>query len=76
MGTGEGAKTEPSSTTCSLSVNSMRPRLTVLVSTPRVARRLRKHVFEHKNLKLIGVDARASIYRYDAEGWRQLFKNI
>jgi len=44
----------------------------VLVTTLRVAKKLRKRVFQRRNLKLIGVDARARVYRYDAEGWRLL----
>jgi hypothetical protein len=44
----------------------------VLVTTLRVAKRLRKRVFQRRNLKLIGVDARARIHRYDADGWRLL----
>jgi hypothetical protein len=43
-----------------------------LVTTLRVARKLRKRVLQRRNLKLIGVDARARVYRYDAEGWRLL----
>jgi len=45
---------------------------TVLVTTLRVAKRLRKRVFQRKGLKLIGVDARARIHRYDSDGWRLL----
>lgn len=41
----------------------------VLVTTLRVAKKLRKRVFQRRGLKLIGVDARACIHRYDAEGW-------
>jgi len=44
----------------------------VLVTTLRVARRLRKRVFQRRGLKLIGVDAKARIHRYDADGWRLL----
>jgi hypothetical protein len=44
----------------------------ILVTTLRVAKKLRKRVFQRRNLKLIGVDARARVYRYDAEGWRLL----
>jgi hypothetical protein len=44
----------------------------VLVTTLRVAKKLRKRVFQRRNLKLIGVDARACVHRYDAEGWRFL----
>ena len=46
----------------------------VLVTTLRVAKKLRKHVFQRRGLKLIGVDAKARIHRYDADGWR-LLKN-
>jgi hypothetical protein len=42
----------------------------VLVTTLRVAKKLRKRVFQRRGLKLIGVDARARIHRYDADGWR------
>lgn len=41
----------------------------LLVTTLRVAR---KRVFQRRGLKLIGVDAKARIYRYDPEGWRLL----
>jgi len=44
----------------------------VLVTTLRVAKRLRKRVFHHRRLRLIGVDAKARIHRYDADGWRLL----
>jgi hypothetical protein len=44
----------------------------VLVTTLRVAKKLRKHVFQRRKLKLIGVDVRGRIHRYDAEGWRLL----
>ena len=44
----------------------------LLVTTLRVARRLRKRVFQRRGLRLIGVDAKARIHRYDAEGWRLL----
>jgi predicted RecB family endonuclease len=44
----------------------------VLVTTLRVARKLRKRVFQRKGLKLIGVDAKARIHRYDSDGWRLL----
>ena len=44
----------------------------VLVTTLRVAKKLRKRVFQRRNLKLIGVDARARIHRYDSDGWRLL----
>jgi hypothetical protein len=44
----------------------------VLVTTLRVAKKLRKRVFQRRGLKLIGVDARARIHRYDSDGWRLL----
>jgi hypothetical protein len=44
----------------------------VLVTTLRVAKKLRKRVFQRRGLKLIGVDAKARIHRYDADGWRLL----
>lgn len=44
----------------------------VLVTTLRIAKKLRKRVFQRRGMKLIGVDAKARIYRYDPEGWRLL----
>jgi hypothetical protein len=44
----------------------------VLVTTLRVARKLRKRVFQRRRFKLLGVDAKARIHRYDADGWRLL----
>jgi len=44
----------------------------VLVTTLRVAKRLRKRVFQRRGIRLLGVDARARVYRYDPEGWRLL----
>jgi len=44
----------------------------VLVTTLRVARKLRKRVFRRRDIKLVGVDAKAPIHRYDPEGWRLL----
>jgi hypothetical protein len=44
----------------------------VLVTTLRVAKRLRKRVFQRKGIRLIGVDARTRIHRYDSDGWRLL----
>jgi hypothetical protein len=44
----------------------------VLVTTLRVAGKTRKRVFQKKGIKLIGVDAKARIHRYDADGWRLL----
>jgi predicted RecB family endonuclease len=43
---------------------------TVLVTTMRVARKLRKRVFQRRDIRLIGVDAKARIHRYDPDGWR------
>jgi hypothetical protein len=37
---------------------------------------LKKRVFQRRNLKLIGVDARARVYRFDAEGWRLVLKEV
>jgi hypothetical protein len=44
----------------------------VLVTTLRVAKKLRKHVFQCRGLRLIGMDAKARIHRYDMHGWRLL----
>jgi predicted RecB family endonuclease len=44
----------------------------VLVTTLRVARKLRKRAFQRGGIRLIGVDAKAQVYGYDAEGWRLL----
>ena len=44
----------------------------VLVTTLRVAKRLRKRVFQRRGLRLLGVDAKARIHRYDPDGWRLL----
>jgi hypothetical protein len=46
----------------------------VLVTTLRVARKLKKRVFQRRGLKLIGVDAKACINRYDTDGWRLIGK--
>ena len=43
---------------------------TVLVTTLRVAKRLNKRVFQRRGMKLIGIDAKARVHRYDADGWR------
>jgi hypothetical protein len=43
-----------------------------LVTTLRVARGLRKRVFQRRGISLVGVDAKARIHRYDADGWRLL----
>ena len=42
----------------------------VLVATLRVAKRLKKPVFQRRGMRLIGVDAKARIHRYDTDGWR------
>ena len=44
----------------------------VLVTTLRVAKKLKKRVFQRRGFKLLGVDAKARIHRYDADGWRLL----
>ena len=44
----------------------------VLVTTLRVAKKLRKQVFQRRSLKLLGVDEKARIHRYDSDGWRLL----
>jgi hypothetical protein len=44
----------------------------ILVTTLRVAKKLRKRVFQRRGIRLIGVDAQARIHRYDADGWRLL----
>jgi hypothetical protein len=44
----------------------------VLVTTLRVAKKLRKQVFQRRRLRLIGIDAKARIHRYDMDGWRLL----
>ena len=44
----------------------------VLVMTLRVARKLRKRAFQRRGIRLIGIDAKARIHRYDADGWRLL----
>jgi hypothetical protein len=42
----------------------------VLVTTLRVARKLKKRVFQRRGM--IGVDAKAQVHRYDPDGWRLL----
>jgi hypothetical protein len=42
----------------------------VLVTTLRIARKLRKRVFQRRSIRLVGVDAKARVHRYDADGWR------
>ena len=44
----------------------------VLVTTLRIAKKLRKRAFQRRGIRLIGVDAKARIHRYDADGWRLL----
>jgi hypothetical protein len=44
----------------------------VLVTTLRIAKRLRKRAFQRRNIRLVGVDAKARIHRYDPDGWRLL----
>lgn len=44
----------------------------VLVTTLRVAKKLKKRVFQRRRFKLLGVDAKARIHRCDADGWRVL----
>jgi hypothetical protein len=42
----------------------------ILVTTLQAAKRLRKRVFQRKNIRLVGVDAKARIHRYDPDRWR------
>jgi predicted RecB family endonuclease len=44
----------------------------ILVTTLRIARGLRKRSFQRGGITLLGVDSRARVHRYDAEGWRLL----
>jgi predicted RecB family endonuclease len=44
----------------------------VLVTTLRVATKLKKRVFQRRGLRLIGIDAKARVHRYDTDGWRLL----
>jgi len=44
----------------------------VLVTTLRVASKLKKRVFQRRGMKLVGVDAKARIHGYVADGWRLL----
>jgi predicted RecB family endonuclease len=44
----------------------------VLVTTLRVAKRLRKRVFQRGDVTFLGVDSKAHIHRYDNDGWRLL----
>jgi len=47
----------------------------VLVTTLRVAKRLKKRVFQRRGMRLIGVDAKARIRRYDRDGWRLISRD-
>jgi predicted RecB family endonuclease len=42
----------------------------VLVTTLRIARGLRKTAFQRGEIILLGVDSKARIHRYDPDGWR------
>jgi hypothetical protein len=44
----------------------------VLVTTLKTAGKLRKRAFQRRDIRLIGVDAKARVHRYDADGWRLL----
>jgi hypothetical protein len=44
----------------------------VLVTTLRVAKKLRKRVFQRRSMRLVGIDAKPRIHRYDAGDWRLL----
>lgn len=44
----------------------------VLVTTLRIARGLRKRAFQRGEITLLGVDSKARIHRYDPDGWRLL----
>jgi hypothetical protein len=44
----------------------------VLVTTLRIARGLRKSAFERGEATLLGVDSKARIHRYDPDGWKLL----
>ena len=41
----------------------------VLITTLRVAKRLKKQAFERRGIGLIGVDAKARVHRYQRDGW-------
>ncbi len=41
----------------------------VLVTTLRVARRLKKQAFQRRGIRLVGVDAKARVHRYQRDGW-------
>jgi len=40
------------------------------VKTLRFAKRLSKCVFQGSGLRLLGVEAKARMHRYDPDGWR------
>ncbi len=44
----------------------------ILVTTLRVAKKMKKKTFERRGIRLIGIDAKARIHRYDADGWKRL----
>ena len=44
----------------------------VLVTTLKTAGKLRERAFQRRDIRLIGVDAKARVHRYDADGWRLL----
>jgi hypothetical protein len=44
----------------------------VLVTTLRVGKKLKKRVFQRRRFKLLSVDTKARIHRYDSDGWRLL----
>ena len=44
----------------------------VLVTTLKVAKRLKKRAFQRRGIRLVGVDAKARVHRYEADGWRLL----
>ena len=44
----------------------------VLVTTLRIARGLKKRAFQRGGIRLIGIDAKARVHRYDPDGWRLL----
>ena len=41
----------------------------VLVTTLRVAKRLKKRAFQRRGIRLVGVDAKARVHRYQRDGW-------
>jgi hypothetical protein len=44
----------------------------ILVTTLRVARGVRKSAFEGSGITLIGIDSKANVHRYDSDGRRLL----